>query len=113
MKRGRRLTDHQDGIVQIFDEVVTGDRLDPADARRDGAFLLDLEHTDLRTVVDMGTAAEFLAEIADLNDTHDIAVLLTEERHRAFLLCLIDRHLGAGHRDALEDDIIHALFYRQ
>ena len=60
----------------------------------------------------MGAAAELSGPALDIDDAHDLAVLLAEQSHCAQLLCLVDGHLLHGDihgiKDAVVDDLLHA-----
>src|ERR1700693_1864879 len=55
-------------------------------------------------------AAELDRPAADVDDAHDLAVLLSEEHHRSELARLVDRSLVDAHRQVLEHLLVRALF---
>ena len=59
----------------------------------------------------MRAAAELYAEIRHRDDAHDIAVLLTEKRHSAEFLRLVDFHLRDFHRLCHENLLIDQAFH--
>ena len=81
-------------------------RLDPPDAGGDGGFGEDAEQARLGRVVQMGAAAELHGELAHLHDPHRLAVLLAEDRHRAFGLRLFQRQDLRHHGEAGEDGVV-------
>ena len=60
-----------------------GDGLDAPHALADRRLREDLERPDLGRARDVRAAAELAREVLDLDDAHDVAVLLAEEHHRA------------------------------
>src|SRR5438477_4466862 len=62
-----------------------GEGLDSADVGRTRRFAGDLEQTDLGCEADVRTPAELAGEgtITDLDNPHDVAVLLSEQGHRS------------------------------
>ena len=81
-------------FCRISTRSTAGNRLDAAHTGRNARFTDNLEQANLSRVGHMRAAAELDAEVRDTNDTDNIAVLLSEESHRAKCLCLINRHRG-------------------
>jgi hypothetical protein len=52
-------------------------------------------------------AAQLHRDSVDVHDAHDIAVLLTEQRHRALRPRLWIRHLSGRDRRSLENLLVH------
>ena len=82
--------------------------LDTARVGRDRGLLHDLEQTDFGRVAHMGATAQLLGERARLDDAHELAVLLAEQRGNARLAsggerCLVGEHGGIGHDDVVAD----------
>ena len=69
------------------------DRFHAPDPRRHAAFLQYLDQPDLAGRARVRSAAKFGREVADLDDPHLVAVLLSEQRHGVIL---VDRHID-GH----------------
>ena len=113
----RRLEDlrraHQPRVhlVHLVEERLTGDRLDAAHARGDGRLARDAERTDLRRVVHMRAAAKLNRPAAHVDHADDVAVFFAEQRNRAGLLCLFNRHLAdvdvESREDLLADETAH------
>src|SRR5207302_6900000 len=81
-----------------------GHRLDPASTRPDRALGKDRERADLACRADVRAAAQLARPVAvDLDDAHDLAVLLAEEHRRAEPPRLLDRRLVDRHRHVRED----------
>ena len=95
-------------LVQVRERLARGDRLDAPRARADGALAEDRERPDLRGRAHVRAAAELDRPAADVDDAHDVAVLLAEEHHRAELARLVDRRLVDAHGQVLEDALVHA-----
>ena len=92
-------------------QVAAGDSLNAADAGGHRALAHDLEAADLGSVLDMGAAAELGGPALDINDAHDLAVLLAEQSHRTQLLGLLHRHLLHGDVHGLEDLVVDDLLH--
>ncbi len=60
----------------------------------------------------MRPAAQLDGVVGNLHDSHDVAVLLAEEHHRAELPRLVDRRLEDVHGPVLEDELVHAALDR-
>ena len=80
-------------FVKMLHRAFTGDRFDAAHPRRHAAFLQDLDQPNLAGCAGVRSAAKFGREVADLDDPHLVAVLLSEQRHGVIL---VDRHID-GH----------------
>ena len=64
------------------------------------------ERADLGRRPHVRAAAQLARDAVDLDDPHDIAVLLAEEHHRSELAGLVDRRLEDVQRVVLEDRLI-------
>ena len=95
----RTALEHRPGLTRR-------DGLDPAGARADGAFAEQHERADLGGRADVRAAAQLGRVAVDLDDAHDLAVLLAEERHRAELPRLGDRRLERADRQRREDLLV-------
>ncbi len=83
-------------VLRVGQGVGTRDGFDTAHASGHAAFGHDLEQADIAGALHVGAAAELLGR-ADAQDTHGLAVLLTEQHHGARLLCVVHvHHLGLG-----------------
>src|SRR5690348_7113552 len=82
-------------------------RLDPPDASSDASLAHDLEEANLGRVAHVSSAAELHGKSGNLHDTHDIAVFLTEQRHRAGIARVLIGHLVGRDRDRLPDLPVH------
>src|SRR5581483_11058481 len=98
-------------LAQERVRLTRGDGLDAARARTDGALAEDDERADLRRRADVGAAAQLHRPAADVDDAHDVAVLLAEQHHRSELPRLGDRRLVGAHRQVLEHALVHAPFH--
>ncbi len=96
-------------LVQQRERLAGGDRLDAPRAGADGALVEDHERPDLGRRADVRPAAELDRPAADVDDAHDVAVLLAEEHHRAELPRLVDRRLVDPHRQVREHPLVDAL----
>ena len=101
--------DYSDNTVEIVEHARTCDRLDTSYTCRCGSLRADMEQTELRGIVYVSTAAELYGEVACLDNSYDIAVLLAEERHCSELPRLFDRHLRACDLDSLEYLLVYEL----
>ena len=61
--------------------------------------LNNMEQSDFRRIVNMGAAAKLYRFILYVYDPYDIAVLFSEQRHRAELSRLVNRHFGIFNAD--------------
>ena len=86
--------------------------LDAAHAGGDGALREDAQRADLRGVVQMRAAAQLSARAVHIHNTHDVTVLLPEERRGAGGSGLVDGHFlhgdGVTVQDRVADDLIDA-----
>src|SRR6185436_17671413 len=96
-------------LVQERERLAGGDGLDPARTRTDGALGEDHERADLGRRADVRAAAELAREPVDLDDAHDLAVLLAEEHLRTEPARLVDRRLEGPYRAADEDLLVDEL----
>ena len=78
-------------------------RFDAAHAGRDAGFGDNLEQADIAGALDMRAAAQLGGEVAHTDDTHLVAVLLTEQRHGAALDSIVIRHDARRDVDILLD----------
>ena len=95
-------------LAEVRERLAGGDRLDAARACADRALAEDRERPDLRGRADVRAAAQLDRPAADVDDAHDLAVLLAEEHHRAELARLGDRRLVDAHGQVLEDALVDA-----
>ena len=93
----RRFADQGVAFGHEREDAASGDRFDPAHARRHGGFRDDLEEPDVGGVRAVRAAAELGGEAAHLHHADDGAVLLAEEGHRARLFRRL--HVGLDRRD--------------
>ena len=92
--------------VEISQSIIRGESLDAAKVCTDTAFGNDLHQTDFSSVGNMTTAAQLAGEIAYLNNTNHIAILLTEQSSNALFASLgkggfKDVRCGSGHDNAV------------
>ena len=95
-------------LVQVRERLAGGDRLDAARARADRGLGEDRERPDLRRRAHVRAAAELDRPAVDVDDAHDVAVLLGEEHLRAELARFVDRRLEDPHGQVREDALVHA-----
>ena len=91
------------GSSEHLEGAEAGDRLNPADARRDRRFRYDLEEAQFAGGFHMGAAAELHRVIGDFNDPYPVAVFFREEGHGPFLAGGLEVFLGGGYRQAFHD----------
>ena len=94
-------------VLIVADQAVGGQGLDTSYASRYTSLGKDLEAADLGCVLYMGTAAELCGEVSHSYDTDLIAVFLSEERHRACLLCVLQTHNICNDRKCRTDLFIY------
>src|SRR5581483_1012206 len=70
-------------LAQVDERLAGGDRFDAARPGADRALGEDRERPDLRRRADMRAPAELDRPAADVDDADALAVLLSEEHHRA------------------------------
>ena len=78
-------------LLQVGQSLLATHRFHPANPRGHAAFGHHLEQADVTGALHMGATTQF-ARTADVQHPHRVAVLLTEQHHRANLLGLFDRH---------------------
>src|SRR5207342_1902186 len=106
-------------LVEVGPGFAGGDGLDASHARTDRALGEDREWSDLGRRADVRSPAELERVPGDLDDAHDVSVLLAEEHRRTEATRLVDRSLedvdGSVLEDLLIDDPLDAvpLFRRQ
>ena len=83
--------------VDLAERVGPDERLDPAHPGADRALAQEPDHGHAPGAVHVGAAAQLARVVADLDDAHEVAVLLAEQRHRAERLRLVDRRLEDLH----------------
>ena len=88
-----------------------GDRLETADAGRDGALGRDLEEPDLAGRVEVRAPAELGREVADPDDPDVVPVLLAEERHRAHPERRVQVRPERVHRDVVPDGLVDQVLH--
>ena len=89
-----------------------GDGLDAARAAADRPLGEDREPADLGRRADVRAAAELGRRPGDVDDAHDVAVLLAEQRHRAEPAGLVERRLERVHREVREHGAVDTLLDR-
>ena len=99
-------------LLHVGQRVEAGDPFDAAHAGSDTTLGEDLERADVARRRHVRAATEFDAEAGDGDDADLVAVLLTEERHRARRNRLLSgTHVGGNQRvlhDLLVDDSLDA-----
>src|SRR5581483_11124444 len=95
-------------LVQERERLAGGDRLDAARAGADGALGEDRERPNLRRRADVRAAAELERPAVDVDDAHDLAVLLPEQHHRAEGARLLERRLEDPDGQVREDVLVDA-----
>ena len=86
-----------------LERALPGKGLDPAHAGGDTGFGLELEQPDVAGAAHVGAAAQLDREVAHPDDTHDVAILVAEERQRAGLERVVVGHLFGRDRGVLAD----------
>ena len=82
----RRLFQNGFPLVGIFQSRQPGHGFNPAQPGADAGFGDNLELADFTGRLHMGTAAQFLGNIADNNHTHFFTVFFAEQGHGPHLL---------------------------
>src|SRR5262245_11844658 len=90
-------------VVDAVERDIAGDRLDAPEVRADRTLTDDLDGADEAERVHVGAAAQLDRVCPSFEDTHEIAVLVAEERDRAELLGFRLRHLVVTHRRVGDD----------
>ena len=88
-----------------------GDRLDAPHVGGARRLAEDVKEADLGSRAHVRTAAQLarVLALADLHHAHDLAVLLSEQRHRAQPLGLLERRRDRAHRIVGQDPLVHAV----
>jgi hypothetical protein len=94
------------GVLIVADGRVARDGFNAAHAGRNAAFVDDLAEADIAGAAHVGSAAQLLAEIGDVDDAHLIAVLFAEQRHGACADGFIERHHFGFHLGIAEDLLV-------
>src|SRR6185437_13914915 len=87
--------------------------LDSAHARGDAGFRLEFEKPYIAGAAHVRTAAQFDREIAHPDHTHDVAILVAEERERASLERVVIGHLFGRDLRVFADTCVDLLFDRR
>ena len=84
------------------------DGIHTAHAGADRGFGHDVDRADLADVVDVGAAAQLAAPavLADGDHAHDVAVLLTEQVHRAERDRVVELHFGGGDDQVVAQTVV-------
>ena len=90
---------------------LSDDCFDTPDTGGGTLFLLDLESLDVRSVLDVGSTAEFAGHIADGVDLDHFTVFVGEDTDGTTCHGLLVRHLLADDGDCGLDGIVDILFH--
>ena len=94
-------------ILIVMHQTIGGECLDTSYTCCYTSLGKDLEAADLGGILNVGTAAELCGEVSHSYDTDLIAVFLSEERHRACLLCVLQTHNICNNRKCRADLFIY------
>ena len=86
---------------------------DSAHARGDARFALEFENPYIAGAADVSAAAQFDREIAHPDHTHDVAILVAEERERASFDRVVIGHLFGRDLRVFADTCVDLLFDRR
>ena len=93
-------------VLEQLQDIVAGDRFNPAHPGRHAAFADDLKQADVGGVGHMGAAAEFLGEVVHADHPHGFPVLFPKQGHGAGFPGLLDGHLFHGNGNGFKDLLV-------
>ena len=100
-----------EAAVEVLKAGLAGDDFNSPQPAADASLPQNDGRPDFRRVVHVGAATQLLAEVADGNHPHLVAILLAEDHHRAGLARLFERHHPPDDLVVRQNVLVDALLY--